>query len=224
MDVFLGFDPGAVGNFGWSICQEEAGQFNRIDSGVTNYAVQALQRVTNSLAHNAPGSCVVAIGIDAPLLWNDPGQRPLDRLLRTRLQQNGRADAHSIVQHINSLRGGCLAQGVMLLRSLPVQVWFQNCRITESHPRALRLLINHLGGGLNPPPHVRLSLNGQLPVEGTAHEWDARCAAYTAFAMCQQPWDGWHDLYQDQDDHFPVFDVNPPLSYWMPIPAPQGQP
>lgn len=223
-DIYLGFDPGAVGNFGWSICQEEAGQFNRSDSGTANYAMQALQQMRDSLALNAPGSSVVALGIDAPLLWNDPGQRSLDRLLRQQLAQNGHANVHGIVQHINSLRGGCLAQGIMLLRSLPEQEWFQNCRITESHPKALRLLLADLPQGLNPRPDVRHSLNARLVEEETVHEWDARCAAYTAFAMCQQPWDGWRDLYQIDDDLFPVFEVNSPLSYWMPVPALQRLP
>lgn len=192
VEVFLGFDPGGIGKFGWSICWENCeGEFVQRDSGIGNCAGEVVTAVLGELP---PNSRVLAAGIDAPLFWDRTGSmyRRADEIIQE-------AGGHPVA--INGLYGAVVAQGVLLAGLLCQH--FGNLAITEAFPGALR-------GLLDPLPTV---LN---PAEGeTAHERDARTGAYAAWAMWNGL-DGWRNLFWAEPDPFLLLEQ--PVSYWMPIP------
>ena len=191
VEVFLGFDPGGIGNFGWSICQATAGQLEQRSSGVANNAGEVVTAVLGELPPNAH---VLAAGIDAPLFWDRRGSmhRRVDEIIQ---EAGGQPVA------INGLYGAVVAQGVLLAGLL--RQHFGNLAITEAFPSALRGLLETLPVVLN-------------PIEGeTAHERDARTAAYAAWAMWNGL-DGWRNLFWAEPDPFLLLEQ--PVSYWMPIP------
>ncbi len=203
IDVFLGFDPGGEGHFGWSICRVNNGQFRELYSGVENYAQAVVNQVKCHLPKNAQ---VRAAGIDAPLFWTRTGQpREVDGIIRGVVVALGLSTRSSTVQQVNSLMGACLVQGVLLARTL----WreFDNIPITETHPKALRFLLKR---------RADLELPAVLQRIGTEsnHQQDARTSAYAARAMYNRT-EGWRDLYREPTSINP-FDT--PVSYWMPIP------
>ena len=199
MGIFLGFDPGGSGrgrgNFGWSICQDDAGQFHQLDSGVGRYAGEVFDQVTERTERLQLNRSVRAAGIDAPLFWNRQGElyRNADAIITG-------ADCRNPVS-INGLYGAVVAQGVLLAALL--RQHFVNLAITEAFPGALRDLLNPLPAVLQ-----------RLPRE-TGHQQDARTAAYAAWCMHRQA-PGWRDLFPEEPD--PVLPLGTPVSYWMPIP------
>ena len=74
------------------------------------------------------GGQLSAAGIDAPLYWSQNGLwRKSDVMVRAH-HPNG-------VLTVNSLYGACLAQGCMLAKKIESE--YENCLITETHPKAL---------------------------------------------------------------------------------------
>jgi hypothetical protein len=120
----------------------------------------------------------------------------------------------STVQHVNSLRGACLVQGVlagMLLRQRLAAV-----PITEAHPKAWLWTSGTAKPG-HPPGAISLSNLPQFQVNGTGHPDHARDAAIAtlaAWAMIHQP-TGWCDLYLQEAN--PLSPLAAPLGYWMPM-------
>lgn len=192
VEIFLGFDPGGEGNFGWSICRSEADQFWQITAGLADHAEDAVEKVLFHLPHSTV--TVVAAGIDAPLFWSRKGNREIDKVVRA-------ASRPANVLEVNSLWGAVLVQGVLLAESLHKH--FDTLPITEAHPKALRELLVDL-------PDMLHHINGE-----SEHEWDARTAAYAAWAMCRAL-PGWWDLSSREPN--PVLPLGTPVSYWMPIP------
>ena len=192
IEIFLGFDPGGEGNFGWSICRDAAGQFEQLAAGAGNYAGGVFNQMLAAIPANA---CVLAAGIDAPLFWNRWGEihRNVDEIIHA-------SSGHRPVA-VNGLYGAVVAQGPLLAALL--RQHFVNFRITEAFPGALRDL-------LNPIPAVLQ----RLPRE-SGHQQDARTAAYAAWCMHRQA-EGWRDLFLDEPD--PILPLGTPVSYWMPIP------
>lgn len=190
VEIFLGFDPGGIDSFGWSICQAVAEQFEQRCSGVANNAGEVVAAVLNSLPPNAR---VLAAGIDAPLFWNRTGAmyRVVDGIIQG-------AGGNPVA--INGLRGAVLAQGVLLAGLL--RQHFGNLAITETFPSALR-------GLLDPVPTVLELCQGEA-----LHQQDARTAAYAAWAMWNGL-DGWRNLFWAETDPFLLLEQ--PVSYWMPI-------
>jgi len=78
-------------------------------------------------------------GIDSPLFWVANGDRRVDQAVRAKMQALGARSVWGTVQSVNSLRGACLAQGILAAQLLRSR--FPNIRITESHPKALLWLM-----------------------------------------------------------------------------------
>ena len=201
VDVVLGFDPGGKGNFGWSICEIARGQLGIIETGVASDALEVMERVSAARPGNAR---VLAAGIDAPMFWSKTGGREVDPIIREAIKRRGCSTAAGTVQHVNSLRGACLVQGVLL--GLYLHQKFNDVPITEAHPKALLRL-------LDDSDSARLT---ELTDGRSEHERDAVLAAFAAWSMHRRA-PGWKNLYWDEPK--PILPLETPVSYWMPIPG-----
>jgi len=112
----LGFDPGGIGRFGWSVCSATPGTLVLLQTRLADDAVGALHGVERAME-----SCdlqgtppVLAAGIDAPMFWGEKGNREIDATLRRVLRETQFPTPGGTVQQVNSLRGACLAQGMLL--------------------------------------------------------------------------------------------------------------
>ena len=206
--LILGFDPGGKGRFGWSVCKALPGALVRLQTGLADDAVEALHGVEGAVE-----SCglqgnrtFLAAGIDAPMFWGEKGNREIDAILRRVLRETQFPTPGGTVQQVNSLRGACLAQGMLLGKYLHER-W--SLPITETHPKVL----SHL-----------LSLPGQFDVGVSMtdltsgleeHERDATLSAVAAWAMVRKL-PGWRDLYAQEPNPVQPFDT--PVSFWMPLP------
>lgn len=203
----LGFDPGGIGRFGWSVCNAIPGDLIRLKTGLANDAGDALTRVQQAMR-----SCgltghppILAAGIDAPMFWGANGNRQVDAVLRRALRNTQFPTPGGTVQQINSLRGACLVQGTLLGRYLHEQ-W--KLPITETHPKALQHLLSL------PGQSAMASRVTDLTRGLDEHQRDATLSAVAAWAMtCKLP--GWHDLYDQEPDPIQPFDT--PVGYWMPL-------
>lgn len=211
MDFILGFDPGGKGNFGWSVCRIDGDKLRRpAETGLATDAQDAIDRVERSikkLSNGLPeGPRVLAAGIDAPMFWSiTGGNRIVDVIVREALKNKGFPGATGgTVQDVNSLRGACLVQGILLGKYL--HETYPTLEITEAHPKALEHLLKESGqsGKINP---LMEGLVG-------AHERDATLAAFAAWSMHQRS-PGWQDLRSSEENPVQPFDT--PVSYWMPI-------
>jgi hypothetical protein len=212
MDTLLGFDPGGAGSYGWCVLKDQATLPLSVHCmDVANNAQQAVEAALKA-AESTHGR-VAAAGIDAPLLWVPAGDRNVDQIVRTRICDLGAPSG--TVQHVNSLRGACLVQGVLaallLRRSLP------EIQISESHPKALLWLIG-TATPENPPSGIPLSqLHSHfdsVPDNPSDHERDAALGALSAWAMVHRP-AGWRDLYAQEDQAISPIANN--LAYWLPV-------
>ncbi len=207
--LILGFDPGgegkSQGEFGWSICSTSNGTLQPpLKTGSAKNAWDALLQIKDALRRHYPTRHppVLAAGIDAPLFWNPQGKRTVDCYLKQVLKPSGMDKS---VMHINSLRGACLAQGLLLGRHLR-ETW--DFPMTEAHPTVLRHLLHRSGQSETTQmvEHVIVGLAG--------HQRDATLSAVAAWAMLHEP-PRWHNLYPKE--HCPVQLIDPPISYWMPL-------
>jgi predicted nuclease with RNAse H fold len=161
-----------------------------VDRGVDNHAHGAFDA-----AMHCGTPKIDAIGIDAPLFWNAAGDRIADQLVRkaaTRLGCSG-----GTVNAVNSLRGACLIQG-MLIAMICRQRIARGILITEAHPKALLWLVGK-ATRRHSPTSISLSDLSEYVVgnrvEGANdHERDATLGAIAAFAM-KTRLIGWQDLY-----------------------------
>ena len=209
-NLVLGFDPGGLGAFGWSICQQVCGQLQGpFQTGLADNAWHAQNQLQ---AHLPDHARVLAAGIDAPLYWDKRGDmqgfREVDYRLRAALEANNHPNGYVVSP--NGLYGAVLMQGALLARILTA-TW--DLTISESHPTVLDLLLPH--NGQPAVVDMRDALMDGLRDDVTPHERDATLAAISAWAAIQRP-PGWQNLY-DQDPRL----INPsqiPASYWMPIP------
>ena len=210
--LILGFDPGGVKQFGWCVTEDTpTGELKLRRSGIADHAAGAVSSALQSVDNLDE---IGGVGIDSPLYWVTKGTRRADTLIRREMSRFGAPNVGGTVQQVNSLRGACLAQGIMtaqLLRSEAPTV-----RITESHPKALLWLIE-VATKERPVIDVRMSHLGKF-IAGEAdtlsdHQRDAALGAVAAWAMfVGLP--GWRDLFLDEDQTFvPVA----PVEYWMPI-------
>ncbi len=218
--IELGFDPGGKGSFGWSVCSYisgNPGSLERIKTGLADDAWDALSRVKDAIRCSAfqDGYPVLAAGIDAPLFWSREGNRKkVEQILREVLSCAGFENPGSTVQAVNSLRGACSVQGVLLARYLHC-TW--KSLVTESHPKALQHLVRHTGQ----PDLEKLveRLTRGLASQEREHERDATLAAVSAWAAIDK---GnlpgcWTNLYEEEPK--PIQQpFGTPVSYWMPIP------
>lgn len=206
----LGFDPGGEGRFGWAVCEIDGHRLSLVRTGVATHAQNALQRCMVTTGKNVD---VLAAGIDAPLFWTETGNRVIDAIVRDALQGSGYPPGKvgGTVQHINSLRGACVAQGVLL--GMQLRETYCGVRITETHPKALLYLLHYAQGGRHSDEARELdTLTSGLANE---HERDATVSAFAAWSMYKQT-SGWQDLYLKETR--PIDIVGTPVHYFMPIP------
>lgn len=213
MGVLLGFDPGGAGAFGWCIV-EDADQppLRVLSCGVARHAKDALHSV---ITHLPAEMDVQAAGIDAPLFWTASGNRVADKTVRSDIKKCGAPFAEGTVQAVNSLRGACLAQGMMLGVLLRNQ--WRELSITESHPKAYLWL----AGSANENRQPRDIDLASLPLfrcensdECDEHVRDAAITTLSAWAMVHHE-PGWRDLLLGEQEA-PFSPVGEPLGYWMP--------
>jgi hypothetical protein len=178
--IVAGFDPGGKNNFGWCVLRanpfDVALDRNDVAVGTAEHAIAARDAVVAELG----GKVVLeAAGIDAPLFWQ-PAGREIDR------------EVHAL--HLNSLRGGCLVQGLLVGREL--KAMFPRIRLTEVYPK---MLIDYLN-------------NGQK-VWNNEHERDAFLAAIAAWAMIEGR-TGWRNRIPVDNNEvwMPIGEVE----YWLP--------
>jgi hypothetical protein len=191
---FLGFDPGGEKRFGWAVLRESQSQLSFEAGGVCSDVVTAIEYASKFLT-GAPAG----VGIDAPLHWTWTGDRCADLAVRRLVRRAGRSP--STVNHVNSLRGACLAQGIMLAHR--VQAEWPEAQITEAHPKAL--LQVHAGAVA-----FAESLRSLGMLDPTR---DAALAAYAAEALISRRPD-WHDLVPQEQS--PFFPANVRAHYWFP--------
>jgi hypothetical protein len=208
--LFAGFDPGGKGAFGCCILALDGqGRPTVEGADVVDGAAAAFAWMTE----RGGDRTILAAGIDAPLYWVTRGEREVDRLVRDALRSVAGARTSTVI-HVNSLRGACLVQGVVLARLL--QRGDTNLRITEAHPVAADRLLGaedrELLGGL-----VQQAVGLVGGADPRRHIRDAVLAAYAACAMHAQR-DGWRDVRSGAELH-----VEDPLArraqYWMPAPS-----
>jgi hypothetical protein len=160
--------------------------------GLSNNAHQAIHF---ALASIPEGATLVSAGIDAPLFWSKTGTRNADHTVRHAIKQAGAPHVSGTVQDINSLRGACLAQG--MLAALELRDRYPELPITEAHPKALRWLLPNL-----------------LDIEADSeHERDAMLAAVSAWAA-YKPSSDWEDLLAYEINSYTP--VSMPVHYMMP--------
>ena len=213
--LILGFDPGGVGNFGWSICETAGGKLQPPAlTGLADDAWRAMDQVQSALPDNLP---VLAAGIDAPLFWSKTGDRTVDVVLRQALRDN-RFPASKLggtVQTANSLQGACIVQGLLLAKYLSETSW--GLTITESHPRALCHLLHHMGqqdmikrltaGLADYTQYATRCLCGceeaKKPAASLAdHKRDATLSAVSAWAAIYQTLPKWQNIFDaDKEPH-----------------------
>jgi predicted nuclease with RNAse H fold len=208
--VLVGLDPGGAKAFGWCVVDNGPTLPLRIRaSGVANDAAAAMYSIDQACA----GSKLAAAGIDAPMFWTPSGKRQVDVLVRRAICELGASSG--TVSHVNSLRGACLVQGMvvaMLLRQRNSKL-----PVTEAHPKAALWLLGEATKRRKAARVTAASLSGYFhvgrPKPATEHERDAALAALGAWAMVHRA-AGWENISRRDRDALPLLAA--PLGYWMP--------
>ncbi len=191
---FVGFDPGGEKAFGWAVLEATPSGLRLVAGGAVTGAPTAL-----ATAAEASGHPPTAIGIDAPLFWVAEGDRNADLQVRTLVCSAG--GQSGTVSHVNSLRGACLVQGVLVAR-LSRERW-PEVPVTEAHPKALLRLSAEARAFASRPEVQSIGEHGR----------DAALGAYAAHAMAAQS-QGWHNLVTQE--HVPYFPGAFSVAYWFP--------
>ena len=209
----LGFDPGGEGKFGWCACLTEGGGLELVAAGLVDNALEAICQTDAAIDSRGTreSSRIVAAGIDAPMFWSPNGFRTVDKIVSSELKATNfpKSKRGGTVQQLNSLRGACLVQGVLLAKHLRDK-WALD--ITESHPKVL----DHL---LSQPMYLPM----KKVVDDLAQDFhdperdirDSVLSAAAAWAMVRRL-PGWRNLYCQEPN--PLQPFGTPVSYWMPIP------
>lgn len=213
MNVFLGFDPGGEDGFGWCLLQDAPRPPLTIRvAGISNNAETAFAAATSRLPS---GSAVVAAGIDSPMFWSPRGDRRADRTVRASVAATGAPSPGGTVQSVNSLRGACITQGVMIASLL--RAYRNDLPITEAHPKAYLWTTGSARVG-KPAGSIVVASLAEFVADATLstaeHVRDAALAAFAAWAMIHKI-DGWRDLFLDETD--PYLPISGPIAFWYPV-------
>ena len=211
MRILFGFDPGGEDRFGWCVVEDGPALPLRIRAaGVVDNARDALAAAQQALRE---GDRVVAAGVDAPMSWVPAGDRVADRTVRDAARDLGLPSPWGTVQAVNSLRGACLVQGIMVGELLR-RNW-RELVISEAHPKAFLWLARIASPTLH-HRNVKLAaipqLSAPLGMQAMEHHRDAAIAALSAWAMLHHP-QGWRDLYVNEAEVYSP--LAQPLGYWM---------
>ena len=210
MGIYVGFDPGGIGAFGWAVLSGKAFPLQLVGCGTADHAQSAFEA-----ARRCAGDKFNAVGIDAPLFWNPAGDRYADQIVRTAITKLG--SRGGTVGSVNSLRGACLIQGI-LVAMMCQQMLDQGSHITEAHPKALLWLLGKATRTHRPDMIALNDLHDYFVMSGTQgandHERDASLGAISAFAAQTRP-SAWQDLFCL--DPNPITPLDPSPGYWMPL-------
>jgi hypothetical protein len=212
MSVLLGFDPGGEDGFGWCVAGDTpALPLALRATGVVDNARSAVDAALTQVKRGEPA---IAVGIDAPLFWVASGDRDVDRIVRAELRSLGARSPGGTVQAVNSLRGACVARGI--LAGVLLRAALPEALTSESHPKALLwpLRLANRGRHLADITLASLShffVSASIGVQD--HERDAAIGALCAWAMFHKP-ENWRDLYLEEQH--PYSPITAPLGYWMP--------
>lgn len=211
MELYVGFDPGGKGQFGWAICSPEGERLQILHAGNAEHAQNALLAVKSRLSSQVT---ITGAGIDAPLFWVANGGRNSDLLVRNAIKKLGAKSPGGTVQQLNSLRGACLVQGPLIAKLLMDE--FPSIAITETHPKALLFLLG-LANRQNPPSDIGIgNLSEYVHVDAgqySEHERDSVLGAVASWISLKQQGE-WRDLAQEEQGLIVPFDYKP--AYWMP--------
>ncbi|MBM4273430.1 MAG: DUF429 domain-containing protein [Deltaproteobacteria bacterium] len=211
MNVFLGFDPGGKGSFGWAVCIDKDDGLDIVATGLADHAKGALEQSLNA---KPKGGSIAGAGIDAPMFWVNSECRESDNIVRKAIKHLGAKSPGGTVQHFNSLRGACVIQGLLILKLL--RRLYPNLPITEAHPKALLWLMGIARKDYEPQMVTSRDLS-KVNIRGTRFrsedERDAVLGAFTAQMMVRKK-PNWDDLLKYEKD--PILAGNPPIGYWMP--------
>jgi len=194
----LGLDPGGKGCFGWCVVKFRQKPPLEIEiSGVADNAGDAFCKAQEIIKDNE----LIGVAIDSPLFWHKNGDfRNVDRTLKKNLSDIDPRFANKVMQ-VNSLRGGCLMQGIMAARMIRDK--YKEVPITESHPTAITA-INY---------EYILDLKGLCNNE---HEIDAAIACLSAWAMKTKDKEWVDMLLTDTDKKYYKKMVTGRLHYYLP--------
>ena len=190
----LGFDPGGAAAFGWSALASTDGKVSLIGSGTCSSASAALEATTAAIP-----SRPAAFAVEAPLFWLPAGDRNADKMVRKMVCAAG--GSSGTVSHINSLRGACLVQGIMVTQ-MAATLW-PDAQVSEAHPKAL----------LRVSSAAQTFATTVLSKALTEHERDAGLAAFTALNLLSTTV-GWHNLVEYENGHH--FPTGKTVAYWFP--------
>ncbi len=215
MDLILGFDPGGTDGFGWCVLQDAPDAPVTVHSaGVADNAAAACAEVLSRVPKD---SIVRSAGIDAPMFWSPAGDRQADRTVRASVKAKGAPSPGGTVQAVNSLRGACLTQGIMLAGLLR-KSW-PHLPITEAHPKAYLWTTGIAGIGRPTGAITLASLKEFAPnaaLSASEHVRDAAIAAFASWAMTHKV-KGWRDLFLEEVN--PYVPIPEPIAYWYPLPS-----
>jgi len=211
MNIYLGFDPGGKNDYGWAVCASQGRCLRVLSEGTTGSSQAAYKEALNAIPR---GGTILGVGIDAPLFWSESGERDVDNLVRKTIQKLGAPYPQGTVQQINSLRGACLVQGILIANLIYRR--FPDIHITESHPKALLYFLGVAKKSKLPDEVLSKDLSEYLVQQNgwnNEHERDAILGAITACAQTERR-QGWRNLFEIE--RYPIIPFNYSVGYWIP--------
>lgn len=198
--LWVGVDPGGVGNYGVAIIQGKHCQTRRHNS-----TEQAIEWVVKEVGDLIPAG----VGVDSPLWWSagPAGLRRADERIRCKTT----GITHSTAQAINSLRGSVLVQGMMFVDQIRRR--YPNIPVTESHPKAvLKAFSTMKWAELFFPLDTSIHLDTKPD-----HERDAIIAALCAREGFEKRWACDLSQVRDSNEQDPAQHWLGPVHYFWPL-------
>jgi hypothetical protein len=208
-------DPGGASAFGWCVLEDGPTLPLRVRaSGVADDAAAAVDAVDHARA----GDDIAAAGIDAPMFWIASGDRQADICVRNAIRDRGASPG--TVNHVSSLRGACLVQGMVAAMLLRQRI--PTVPVTEAHPKAALWML-----GVATKERKVVTITAEMLTSyfdmgahrmAADHERDAALAALSAWAMVHRA-AGWEDI-RGRDPLDVLTPLASPVAYWLPVPRP----
>ncbi len=212
MDLYIGFDPGGEGKFGWAVCKYSDGKLELVQSGNALHAVHAVEKVSKYVTDTTH---ILGIGIDAPLYWVPNGNRQADTLVRNAIKRLGAPQPGGTVQAVNSLRGACVAQGAMVAELSHNA--YPAAEVNEAHPKALLFMLGLAGSERKTTQITTDDLNQFVRSSESSVTSEHERDAILACISCVLPRYAQYkcrDLSREESKVMVPFDYQP--HYWMP--------
>lgn len=208
-EYLLSFDPGGKGKFAWAIINSSLDPSSLI-TGTADNCEQAFTHSLKSFSGN-----LICIAIDSPMAWSYSGVREVDNRIN-KIYANS-------AQHINSLRGACLAQGIMLLSLIDRKFNSRKNKVfvTETHPKFLKKLLRKTKDNCKEEniiiklanENYRSFKHKRTDKSRYDDEHDAIIGLLSAWAAFTKP-NAWINLLEYEEDEYLPLGFRP--QYWMP--------